>query len=237
MIRNLKALGCALVAVFAISALSASSATAADVFTTANGQPALLTGVTHNSQFTMTASGFKVECTTAKFAVTMKNGSTEAEINPEYTGKINETPHGVGCSSALGSVTLDTTGCQTQSTGQTVGGHAIAWMTCEAGKTVKITAPIGVTLSFPAQTPTSGGATFVNLPNHPGGAAIQATGTFSGVTYTCTPTFACTLSGIPHHGDDVDINGTVTVTGYADNEGLPTPVTEGARVGVSFHST
>jgi hypothetical protein len=107
-------------------------------------------------------------------------------------------------------------------------------MECEVGKTVKITGPLGLVLSFPAQTPTVGGATSVNLPNHPGGSAIQATATFTGITDTCAPAFVCGLSGIPAHGDDVDIFGTATFTGYENLEGLPTPVTEGAQVGISI---
>ncbi len=146
MIRHLQTSGLCLLVFFAVVSLGA-SANAADTFTTTK-ESALLTSVTHNSVFQITGSGLKVECTTARFAAVLKNGSTEAEIDSEYVGKINETPHGTACSSAIGNVTLDTESCHTRSTGQTTGSDggqtdATVWMECEAGKSVKITSSLG----------------------------------------------------------------------------------------------
>lgn len=234
MTRNLKALGGVLVGLAAIVALSASTASAAtDVFTTTK-ERALLTGVTHDSVVELTGSGLQVRCTTAKFAGTMENGSTAVVADSEYIGRVNETPHGTACTSAIGNLTIHTNECGPTSTGETIEAEgqtdAVVWMSCPAGKNIVVTGSIGVTITIPPQTPTEGGATFVNLPNHPGGAAIEAKGTFTGATYTCTPAFTCALAGIPSHADDMDITGTVIFTGYEDVDGLPTPVTEGARI-------
>lgn len=149
--------------------------------------------------------------------------------------------HGVACPSSIGNLTVDTNECGPTSTGATTsqdGGQvdAVIWMSCPAGKNIVVTSSTGVTITIPPQTPTEGGATFVNLPNHPGGAAIEAKGTFTGITYTCAPAFTCALAGISTHGNNMSITGSVVFTGYEDKDGLPTPVIEGARIPISVSS-
>ncbi len=243
MTRNLKVLGGVLLGLAAIVLLNASAASAVtDVFTTTK-ERALLTGVTHDSVVTLTGgSGLKVQCTTAKFAGTMVNGSTAVVADSEYTGGINQTPHSAACTTSIGTLTIDTNECGPTSTGATTGKDggqvdAVIWMSCPAGKNIVVTSSLGLNITLPPQTPTEGGATFVNLPNHPGGAAIEAKGTFTGITYTCAPAFTCGLAGIPSHSDNMDITGTVIFTGYEDIDGLPTPVIEGARIPISVSSS
>lgn len=86
MTRNLKALGLSLVAMVALGALGASSASAVDKVTTGNGEPAILTGVSHNGLLTLTGASGEVitrfECTTAKLAATVKTGMKRSQPTP-----------------------------------------------------------------------------------------------------------------------------------------------------------
>ncbi len=246
MIRNLKAMGLALVAVFAMSALAASAASAAtDVFTVAGGGSTLLTGVGHNHVFT--AGNTKVECTTSKFTGTVVHNATTATVDPEYTGKIGQTPHNndgsvaAECNATGGTATVHLNGCHIVWSGSTTGSDngtdATIWIVCPPGKEVTVTLLGGsFVLHFPSQTSTSGGVTYTNEPLHTGGAAVKVKATVTGVTYSCAPAFACGLAGLPMEGDNANYTGDVTVTGYGDTDGLPTPITEGARTGVSFHT-
>ena len=157
---------------------------------------------------------------------------------PSYTGKVNETPHGTKCSATLGSITFDVNDCHFKLTGSTTGSDsgtdATVWIECPTGQSIQTTGPLGCTISIPSQTPTSGGVTYTNLPNHPGGAAIEVKETITGITYTATE--ACSLAGIPTHGNDATTTGTVTLTGYVDNNANTTDLTtvnEGAQTPVS----
>jgi hypothetical protein len=243
MIRNLKALGLALVAVFAVGAMSASAASATDLFTVGNGKTsALMTGVSHGSKFEITGGGPNFSCTTAKYAGTAVNAASEATVDALYEGTANATPHTADCNASVGSITaVDMNGCDFDLTGNTnnedpvgSGKDATISITCTGTNAIKITSSLGAVISIPNQTPTvEGGVSYTNLPNHTGGAAVQVKATVTGITYTCAPAFQCGLGSIPTHGNNSDYTDNVTVTGYEDSEGLPTPVTEGARVPIS----
>jgi hypothetical protein len=243
MIRNLKALGLALVAVFAMSALTASAASANnDVFTVGTGgtTSANMTGVSHSDEFFITPDGASFNCTTSRFAATATNNGTSATVEAEYFGTPNvahtATEH---CEGSIGEVDIDMNGCHYKLTGSTTGEDppvsgkdATIWIECPT-EPIKITG--SATITVPSQTPTSGGVKYTDLPNHSGGAAVEITTTVTGITYSCHPTFICTLGGVAHHGNTADYTGGVTVTGWKDpaEGGLPTPVTESERVGVS----
>lgn len=237
MIRNLKALGLSLIAVLAMGALSASSASAVDHFTNSlpGVQPALMTGIGHEDVFT--AGGTKFECTTARFAATAVMGTTEATVDAEYTGKPKDTPHGVPCTATGGDITVDMNGCHYVLTGNTTGSDngtdATVWITCPTGKVIQITQPgTGATITVPPQTPTIGGVAYTNIksPDHAGGSAVTIKSTVTGITYECHG-FACHF-GPQTSGQNATYTGHVIVTGYEDKDGLPTPVMEGARVGI-----
>jgi hypothetical protein len=129
-------------------------------------------------------------------------------------------------------------GCDYDLTGNTEatsdGTRAKVWITCPAGKEIEVKSDnTGVTMSFPEQTPTvgKGGVTYTNLPNHSGGESIEVNARVTGLTWTCAPAFTCGLGGLASEGNDGTYTGTIQVTCWADNEGLPTPVTEGVRTG------
>jgi hypothetical protein len=130
------------------------------------------------------------------------------------------------------------TGCDYDLSGNTEatedGTDAKVWITCPAGKEIEVASTtLGVTVSVPEQTPTAkkGGVTYTSLPTHSGGESIEMTVTVTGITYTCAPAFHCALGGIPTEGNNGKYLGTVQVTCWGDTEGLPTPITGGARTG------
>jgi hypothetical protein len=238
MTRNLKVLGLALVAAFAMSAVAASTASAVanDHFTTTKAS-ALVTGVSHDNKFQITG-GPAFECTTAKFTGTFLNNATEITVDPEYSGKTNHTPHNTApidfreCNGVGGDLTVDMNGCHYDLTGNTTGldngaVDATVWITCPAGQVIKIT-QLGT------------GVTYTNLPNHSGGKAVKVTVTATGITYNCAPAFACFVSGAGSHGNDTDYTGTVTATGWEDKSAntVPlTPITEGLQIPIEVSST
>ncbi|HEY5815841.1 MAG TPA: hypothetical protein VIS95_05815 [Solirubrobacterales bacterium] len=238
MIRNLKALGFALVVVFAMSAITTPVASATDFFTTTNQGPALLTGTSHDHIYTI-PGGSSFQCTTSKFTGTILHGSSTATVLPSYTGIINETPHtNPKCTASLGQMTVDVNDCHYRLTGNTTGSDngtdATVSIECPAGQAIKFTGPLGCTISVPSQTPTTGGVVYDNIVNHPGGSAVKATMTITGMTFTSTA--ACGFVGIPSHGNNTTTTGTMTLTGFTDNNATTTNLTavsEGAQIGVS----
>lgn len=234
MIRNLKALSLTLTAIFAIGGLGASTSAATDFFTTTKGS-ALVTGISHNHELIFTeGSGMLYNCTTTKYAGTFSNGSSELTVEPQYSGTKNVAPHTSHCNTSIGNVEIDTNGCHYVLTGATTGSDngtdATIWLQCPAGQAIRTTNSVGFTVTIPPQTPTSGGVVYSNVSNHAGGSAVKVTVTATGLTNSCAPVFTCTLYGMAHHADGVDYLNTIILTAYEDSDGLPTPVTEGARL-------
>jgi hypothetical protein len=153
MIRNLKVLGLALVAVFAMSALAASAASAQGVqgeFTTSNGTAQTLigteTGAAGSGANALTALGAKVECpgstlTGHKFNVTphvaIPNKETTATITPHYKNCAAFNP-------ASHPATVTMNGCDyVLHLGVTTGGVAGTYgatvdIVCPAGKVIEV---------------------------------------------------------------------------------------------------
>src|SRR6185437_3974454 len=101
MTRNLKAVGLALVAVFAMSAMAASLASATDLFTSTTANETI-TGVGENHVFEITVGeGVALECTTASFHGTVPNKATQGTFTAAYNGTIGVKPHTTHCSSDL----------------------------------------------------------------------------------------------------------------------------------------
>jgi hypothetical protein len=212
MIRNLKVLGLALGAVFAFSAMAASSASAIDTFTVEGGGSVAVSGLSHNNKFEITGPGTNVKCTTSTFSGTATNGASSLTITPTYTGKVEETPHGVPCTSSIGTATIDMNSCDYDLTGTTTGSDtgtdAIVSITCPANTEIVITNSTGLNLKIPAQTPTSGGVTYTN---EAGKVNVKATST--GITYTCESAFLCNVAGIATEGNTADYTGNVVASG------------------------
>jgi hypothetical protein len=234
MSRNLKALGLALVAVFALSALAASSAWAADKFTAAKS-PVVVTGTSHSDKLTLTNPHITVQCTTSSFSATYTNGATEITLDTTFTGTVQQTSGTHEHCSATNpptKATVSMEGCDFDLTGSTTGSDggatdATTSLTCPAGKEVKYATNGGCTLTFPAQTPTEGGVTYVNEP----GGKVRVNVTDTGFTYTSEGAL-CALAGIASEANSVDYADTVVLSGFEDHGGTTEPFSEGAAVSI-----
>jgi hypothetical protein len=248
MIHKLKALSLALGAVFAIGAMMASTASAVDVFTNAAKTGSdIATGVSADNVFSLPGAEFK--CKTSRFAATATHGKSTVTVDAEYFGtpKVashTATEHCLG--NSFDKVVVDMNGCDYEINGETTGKditdpsggktlYGTVWIKCPVGEEIKVTdTTFGVTIDVHEQTPTEGGVVFTNTPTHTGGEAITLKITMTGITYTCTPALTCAAGGISSEANDAHYTGTATTTCWADTEGLPTPVTEGARTGCSI---
>jgi hypothetical protein len=148
--RKLKALGLALVVVFAMSAVVASAASAKQLHSGST------TGITHLTGTQIGATnqlhlenGTPVKCTTALFDATY-NGTTVSEltVTPTYSG----------CTAAGQKAEIHMNGCTytiTTPAGSADAYTATVHLVCPAGKDVVITVPTaGCTVTIQAQTPT-----------------------------------------------------------------------------------
>ena len=211
MTRNLKALGLALLAVSSMGAMTASSASAVtDIMTVDNGTQATVTAISHDHVFT--TAGTKFECTTAKFTSTVVDGGSTFTVTASYEGTTNVVPHTTHCAGIFGTLTIDMNGCDYKLTGHTdadhspeVDSHGRIWIECPVNQEIVMTNST-CTIRVPAQTPTEGGFTYTNQLD---GTIwdVQAEITVTGITYTATHSFACTLAGLKPEGNDATYSG------------------------------
>lgn len=220
--RKLKVLCLSLAVIFAIGAMAASPAGAIDELVMEGATSAWLKGTSHNNVFKITGSEVEVKCTTSQFTGTIGVFGTEATVLPAYSGKINETPHSSpDCSTNFGTdAIVDVNDCHYVVTGETEkfdpGADAEVWIQCPVGQVIEITTTLGCIIRVPTQTPTIGGVIYKNLPDHPGGKAIEVVATVTGIQFTSNNTFICQLVGIPAAGDKGDYTGSVVITGFKD---------------------
>jgi hypothetical protein len=229
MTRNLKALGLALLAAFALSAVAASAASAQDVFTTHNGEPAHLhgeqVGDSTDNVFGMKEHAAEVTCKEATFTSTgtVEDGAKEIVVHPTYPTFVKETEEEEhNCESSFGIATVDTTGCDFVLTGEThetlnTKGedkdekHATVSLECEPEKSIKITTPeVGCTLTMTPQTGLLG-VTYTNEGTTPD-EDVKVDVTVDKIKYHAS--FICQLGGLPSTGEDAYLTETVTVKGY-----------------------
>jgi hypothetical protein len=109
MIRNLKVLGLALVAVFAMSAMAASAASAANGLLTSDG-PVKLDGTEEASPAVnaLTAFGLVTKCPGSTYVGEKVNSS---ELIPSGSSEATITPTYVNCETAGGPTTVTMNGC------------------------------------------------------------------------------------------------------------------------------
>jgi hypothetical protein len=199
MMRNLKALGLALVAVFAMSAVAASAAQAEHKFTSESTTTYLLGEQKTKNVFT--TSGGTVECTGAKFEGGPFSGTElkSVTIHPTYTG----------CTAFGLNATVETTGCNyiIEAAGKEEMGTAK--VECEEGKLIRIK-PLGCEVTVGPQTPTTPTVSFTNESTGKT-ADVLVTAEVGGITYTSSG-FPCGPSGT-----NGTYTGSVTTKGYSDS--------------------
>jgi hypothetical protein len=176
MIRNLKVLGLAVVAVLALTAVMASAASAASY--TASAYPATATGSNTKGSEVFTTEGGKVECD-SHFQGSLSAASSTLTVTPKYTG----------CE-AFGflEATVSFESCDylfhaTSTSSTTVD------VVCPAGQSVKITAGT-CKVEIKAQT----GLKSVGTTNS--GSSVIAKPNVTGIAYTVTQDgFLCPFGG------------------------------------------
>ena len=209
MIRKFKALGLALVAVFAFSAIAATGASAATF--NSEVEPTILTGSNAGEgNHVFKASGAEVVCTGAEFKGTAaKKAESTLRVHPTYTG----------CTFLSETATVDTSGCDYVFSATTnAGGHLPVSIACTGSSVIKVTTS-ACTLSFGTQN-TTGGVKSTNLGS---GSSRDST-----VDATVTATFSksgplCFLIS----GTTGSYAGNTTVRGFVDN-GVTGNIDEGA---------
>jgi hypothetical protein len=164
--RNLKALGLALVAIFALSAVVASAAMASGEKFHAAVEPSVITSSNAGEgNHVFKAGEAEVVCTQAEFSGTSTTKTSESQtVHPTYRG----------CTFLGGKATVDTTGCNyVLYSSVPAGGHGKVEIECEGTNKIKVTGP-GCTLTFGAQV-TEGGAFYKNLETNPKTTTVSST--------------------------------------------------------------
>lgn len=182
MIRNLKSLGLAFVAVLAMSAVVASAAQAVPSFT-ASSYPAAGTGANTKGSETFTTEAGAVQCD-SHFAGTLSGASSTLTVTPTYTN----------CE-AFGflSATVNTEGCTYvfHATEQVSAGvyNSHVDVVCPAGKSIKISAG-----TCRAEVKGQNGLTTVKTTNSGGSVTVEPN--VNNIALTVTQDgFACPFSG------------------------------------------
>jgi hypothetical protein len=234
MIRNLKTLGLAMLALCAFGAVAAQAASAHQ-FTSESGAT-ILTGA-QVGEHVFTAEGNEVRCTTATFSGTqLGTESDQITIHPEYGKGLDEKGEPGKCRFSALTATVTTTGCNyvfdsdtTQNPDAALGVEdAPVSIECETGKAINI-AMSGCTIAV-GGAPNNQGLHGVTFANDGTGSTKDVTvnATASTIHYSASG-FGCGLAGIKTgtHTDGT-YTGLTTVKGYVDVNGV-----EGAQTGIS----
>jgi hypothetical protein len=201
MIRKLRPLGLALVAVLARSALAASAAQAAPVFTTSAGT-VNVHGTGENIGERFTIDGVSTECKTSHFTGTITNVSSTVTLNPTYTGctlagtgiTIHVKPNGCAFHYTLTDVNVTTYRAHTK-------------LTCPTATPIQVEGT-GTSCEYTLGPNGNENLTTVSLTKD----ALDVTmkPEITGLTATVTKDgFLC-----PYSGTGVKTGGTYTATGY-----------------------
>jgi hypothetical protein len=207
MIRNLKVLGLAMVAVLAMSAMVASAASAHEF--KSESSSTTLTGE-QVGEHVFTAEGNEVKCTAAKFTGTQSGTEAdEVQVHPTYGAAAKE---GATCKFSALTATVNTGSCDYRFDSETdANGHATTKVVCTSGSiTISLS---GCTITIGAQTVDQG----VSFTNEGSGASrdVKVTATATGIDYSASG-FGCSLAGIKTGAHtDGTYNGTTTVKGSA----------------------
>jgi hypothetical protein len=217
MMRNLKVLGLALVAMFALSAAAASMASADDL--TAEKYPVTLTGDQDNQTDIFTTTAGTVSCKKVGYVGTIAGATTEATATPTYSE----------CTALGFPGTIHMNGCTYKfKIGASGSTTSTVDIVCPAGQEITVTSIAAGTTKCVIHVPAQTGLTHVNWTNVAGPpkdvtADIEITNLKYTHTALGTGLGACT-GGSASNGKYV---GKATVTGEEDGSPF-------AAVGIFF---
>jgi hypothetical protein len=227
MIRNLKALGLALVAVFAMTALAAQAAQAAEfhsevastVGTTAQdaSAPNQVTKIFNNSNV------LKAEIVCSVFKGEGEQSGTvasETTLRPEYKE----------CTGTFGGATVTTNMCHYTLGSATTASKGHSSIVCPGTEKIEISSA-GCVIKVGSQTATEGGVHYVTIGS---GNKRQVTSEANVSSIEYTSNFTCQLAGIPASGSNSTYEGKTVTTGFEKKGGETTSYEEGSQVGVSY---
>jgi hypothetical protein len=190
MIRNLRVLGLAFVAVLAMSAVAASAAQAVPTFT-ASAYPATVTGSNTIGNEVFTTEGGKVECDSHFVSSAISGPTSTLTVTPTYTGCtafgfLNATVTTEGCTYVFHATEKVSTG---------VYKHHVD-VVCPTGKSIKI-----VAATCKAEIKAQTGLTTVKTTNLAGG-TVTVQPEVKNVAYTVTADgFLCPFGGTGNKTD------------------------------------
>jgi hypothetical protein len=224
--RNLKALGLALVAVFALSAVAASAALAVPKFTSSTDWTVLSASAKNSQVFEDEANGVSLNCTSVGGSGSMSTDQTTVTFTPTY-GVTTDTTGASNCKGTIAGFTVDLqvhmNGCDYLFTA--AAGDGTVKVECPVGKQIEITCDIlgawRQCIDIAAQTPTVPTVDFTNGTKVEAGKTVwdvTLKSTATGVTYTKT---GLAGSGTFH---SAKYTGEVTVTAK-DTAGVPASIT------------
>jgi hypothetical protein len=208
--RNVKSLGLALAAVFALSAVAVSTASGQTTGKITTAEPATLTGteIGPAEQNRLTAFGMSLEC--ESIYAGHKYKTTPHTLVPNLAPGVTVTPHYTECRDVESEAvrTVDMNGCDYSITiGETTPANevhtygATAWLECPPGKVVEVTGtPCAV--EFASQGPKHGlHVKHITNPTH----HLAIEGTVASLHATC-------VGGLlTHNAAELHINVTVKV--------------------------
>lgn len=236
---NLKALGAALLAVFAIGAAGTASASAETLDHFTSSSPNEKTILTGEAVGTESENLFGIKAV-ASLAIHCENSKVKGGATVVGKSVTEATVHATlgGCTSNLGTATVNTTGCDlilkgttdkfTNTSGVEEGKKGTGSIECTAGSAVTLSTG-GCTISYGAESggkPVNQNMLGATATNEGSGSTrdIKAAIVLDKIHYTTNEAFACKLAGIPGTGTDGFLTGTLTIKGYQDNEvGGPSP--------------
>jgi hypothetical protein len=201
-----KALGLALVAVFAMSALTASAASAVNFKGESN--PTHVTGATGLIENVFATTGGTVKCKNV-------NIKDEVELKTELT-TISAEPVYTNCTASGQTTTIAFNGCKYNFTASSTTAGNVS-ITCPAGKEIVVSVGdpgVICTIKIKAQTP--GVSTIDYAAGTSGGKAdVTITSTVDQIEYTSSGS-VCGTAGTFKEAGAGKYTGTVTVSGYSN---------------------
>lgn len=215
MIRNLKALGLALVAVFALSAMAASAASALEL-TASNGlgehEHALLHAeqVSGEEDVLEITGNTSVKCTTSTATATLATGTaSEITVTPSYSGC---KAGGTLVTHVEGGQFLLTQGAEVGEDEFTITAHVTEEITLTITNLFQTSSVC--TIHIKPQAVPGHAIAHVNTATHD----ITLTNDFTGLHYTATEGSGVGCLGAPETGENADYFGTTTITAEDTSE-------------------